>query len=200
MEINRRKFHRITSQGEPCCLRVDNLELPGLLVDESISGAKVADLNLLMMPYNKSLTLEHRDGTIEVRARNVERMENGTFVIGLVRTETLSAEQLQDSPAMLINCYVQYEEAFVICVPIHIESENQVLIQLVDGVQFRVPSNQLKPLTRSERFEMLSNEHCLSYTAPMYGFQSESMESDRQNIFEHEFGVYENCPVAMVAE
>lgn len=195
MEINRRKFHRIPASREPCVVKVDNLQLTGILADESISGAKIANLDLLMMPYNKALTLEHRDGVIDVRARNAYRGEDDTFLMGVVRTETLSPEQLNESAAMLVNCYFQHQGAYVICMPIHIETQNQVLIQLWDGVQFRVPRSQLSPLTRAERFEMLGDHNCLAYTAAMYGFEIESHEYTRQKVFEHEFGAYENCPM-----
>jgi len=200
MEINRRKFHRIPSQAEPCSIIVDNLELNGLIANESISGASVTELELLMMPYNKALTLEYREGKMEVRARNIERTEDGKFQMGVIRSEAMPSEQLEDSAAMLVNCYVQHQEAFVICMPIHIESEDHVLIQLWDGVQFRVQRSKLKPLTRTERFEMLADEYILNYTAAMYGFQVVSPEAGQQKVFEHEFGVYENCPIAFATE
>jgi hypothetical protein len=198
MEINRRKFHRIPSQGEPCTVKVDNLTLSGSIIDESISGAKVADLDLLMMPYNKQVTLEYREGKIDFRAMNVERTENGYFKMGVVRSEL--SEEPEGSNAMLVNCYVQHQEAYVICMPIHIESDNQVLIQLWDGVQFRVPRSKLFALSRSERFELLANDHILAYTAVMYGFQLVSPEVSRRQIFEHEYGTFDNCQLAVAGE
>lgn len=199
MEINRRQFHRLPSQGEPCILNVDNLTLTGSIIDESISGAKVTDLDLLMMPYDKSLMLEYREGKIEFRSRNVERNDEGNFRMGVIRSESVPKDQTEESAAMLVNCYVQHHDAYVICMPIHIESPEQVLIQLWDGVQFRVPRTHLFALTRSERFEMLADEHVLSYTAAMYGFQFPTMEAGRRQVFEHEYGAHGNCHITMAA-
>lgn len=180
---------------EPCKLIVDHIELSGLMADESISGAKIVDLDLLMLPWNKPIQLEYREGKLDVRARNVFRGEDDKFTLGVVRSETLSKEQAAVSTAMLVNCYVQYEDSFVICMPIHIESESHALIQLWDGVQFRVPRSQLKALSRIERYEMLADARCLAYTKAMYGLTEET-DSDRRLVFEHEFGVYEGCPIA----
>ncbi|QEG22168.1 hypothetical protein [Mariniblastus fucicola] len=193
----RRKFHRIRSQHEPCIVVVDDVKFDGVLADESISGFKISDLALLMLPFNKPLSLNHRGETVPVRARNVDRDSDNTFVLGVVRSEILTPEQSCESQAMLINCYVQHGDATVICVPIRIESETQVLIQLWDGVQFRVHRSQLKPMTRIQRFEMLSSDQrCLAYTAAMYGFEEISAANSSRQVFEHEFGTYENCPVA----
>ena len=193
MAINRRKFHRIPGSLEQCILKMDSSQLVGSLADESIAGAKICEIDLLVLAYNKPMRLEYRDGAVDVRARNTTRDVDGKFILGLVRNETLSPEQLELSTAMLVNCYVQYGEAYVICMPVRIETETHALIQLWDGVQFRVPRSQLKPLTRAERFEMLADEKCLSYTAKMYGISSDG--DLRKEIFEHEFGVFEGCPI-----
>lgn len=202
---NRRKFHRIPSSTQPdsCTVLVDNVQLQGSIGDESITGAKLADLDLLMLPYDKEFSLKYRDQTVSVRARHVSRLPSGSFVVGVIRNDALESAQFANKSAMLINCYVKHGAAFVICMPIHIESEEKTLIQLWDGVQFRVPRSQLCPLTRMERFEMLlHNERCLDYTASMYGFNNPTREMNRHQIFEHEFGTYHNCPVAkmMLAE
>jgi len=194
MTTNRRKFHRIPGTLEPCVLKMDSSQLVGSLADESIAGAKICEIDLLVLPFNKPMRLEYRDGAVDVRARNTERDADGKFVLGLVRTETLTPDQLEPTTAMLVNCYVQYGDAYVICMPVRIETDTHALIQLWDGVQFRVPRCQLKPLTRTERFEMLGDDKCLNYTAAMYGIHS--VDNLRREIFEHEFGVYEGCPVA----
>lgn len=196
---DKRKFLRIKSQPEPCTVVVDQTNITGTIVDESISGAKIIGLDLMMMPFNKKLSLQYREENISVHARNTMRDEDGKFVLGVVRSEVLDAEQQADSSAMLINCYVKHGGACVICVPLQIESDSTVVIQLWDGVQFRVPRSQLFPMSRLERFEMLEDTTCLAYTTAMYGFENISIDFDRRQVFEYEFGNFDNCPVSQLA-
>lgn len=192
---NRRKYHRIPAHLEACTVRVDNVELKGSIVDESISGAGITGLDLLVMPYNKPLSVKYRDESFEANARHIGRQPDGQFNLGVIRRTELKPEDTADSPAMLINCYVQHGDAYVICMPIIIESDSQVLIQLWDGVQFRVPRSQLSPKSRLERYAMLDDLGCLQYTTEMYGLKSVSPEIDRKQLFEYEFGQYAHCPV-----
>ena len=197
---NKRKYHRIPSELVPCTIDVDDVRISGLVADESISGAKIVGLDLLTMPFNKKLSLEYRNEKIEVHARNAIRAEDNSFMLGVVRTEMLDPERTNsDSNAMLINCYVKHGNACVICMPIHIESEKQIVIQLWDGVQFRVPRSSLAPMSRGERFAMLREPGCFEYTASMYGFDTSNTEENIQNLFEYEFGSYDDCPVAKLA-
>lgn len=196
---NNRQYLRMTSQLVPCTVCVDQVRIAGVIADESISGAKIVDLDLLMLPFNKELSLEYRSEKISVHARNTTRDENNKFVLGVVRAEMLDAERKAQSSAMLINCYVKHGDACVICMPIHIESETQVVIQLWDGVQFRVPRESLLPMSRSERFAMLRDPQCFQYTAGMYGFDTNPSDRNLQQLFEYEFGTYEGCPVAQMA-
>jgi len=193
---NKRKYLRRPSQPIPCTVTIDQVRINGVIADESISGAKIVGLDLLMMPFNKELSLEYRGETITVHARNTSRDENDKFVLGVVRSEMLEAERKAASSAMLMNCYVKHGDVCVICMPIHIESESQIVIQLWDGVQFRVPRSSLEPMSRAERFAMLSEPQCLGYTASMYGFELTTVEETLQRLFEYEFGSYEGCPVA----
>ena len=193
---NRRKYLRMSSGGEECTLTVDGIKLEGEIVDESISGIGITGLDLLMMPHNKPLTVEHRDGSFSGNARHVKRQEDGQFNLGVIRETELSSDEPLETAAMLINCYVKHGDALVICMPILLESDSQVLIQLWDGVQFRVPRSKLNPMSRLERFEILKDLNCLGYTAEMYGFPSASAEDARLQVFKHEFGQYEQCPVA----
>ena len=193
--FNKRQFLRMSSSPEPCTVAVDQSRIAGLITEESISGAKVTDLDLLTMPFNKALTLEFRGQEIAAFARNTMRDENNKFVLGVVRAESVDTEQSEPTAAMLINCYVQHGDACVICMPIQIESESQILIQLWDGVQFRVPRTRLIPMSREERFRMLQNPKSLDYTSALYGFELNSPQSSAQNLFEYEFGTYPGCPV-----
>ena len=193
--FNKRQFLRMSSKPEPCTVAVDQSRIPGLIIEESISGAKLTDLDLLTMPFNKALTLEYRDQQVAAHARNTLRDENNKFILGVVRAESMDPEQNEPTSAMLINCYVQHGEACVICMPIQIESDSQVLIQLWDGVQFRVPRTRLIPMSRVERFRFLQDPKSLEYTAALYGFELNSPQSSAQAVFEYEFGMYDGCPV-----
>ncbi len=176
---------------------VDNVKLDGGIVDESISGVGITGLDLLMMPYNKPLVVEYREGSFDANARHIGRQPNGQLSLGVIRRTELKNEDVADSAAMLVNCYVKHGDAHVICMPILLESDSHVLIQLWDGIQFRVPRSNLSPRSRLERFAMLEDLGCLQYTTAMYGFESVSPSFDRQQIFEYEFGNYAECPVLL---
>ena len=197
---NRRKYLRMASGGEACTLTVDGVKLHGEIVDESISGIGITGLDLLMMPHNKPLVVEHRDGSFSGNARHAKRLEDGQLNLGVIRETELSSDDPIDTAAMLVNCYVKHGDALVICMPIIVESNSQVLIQLWDGVKFRVPRSKLQPMCRLERFEMLQDTDCIAYTTAMYGFPNVSAEQDRNQIFKHEFGHYEQCPVASLEQ
>lgn len=197
---NKRKYHRMpSSEPVPCTVAVDDIRISGVIANESISGARIVGLDLLMMPFNKELSLEFRNEKIAVHARNTSRDEDNKFVLGVVRHEMLDSDRETESTAMLINCYVKHGNACVICMPIHIESESQIVIQLWDGVQFRVPRSSLVPMSRGERFAMLSDPGCFEYTASMYGFDPTNTQQNLQDLFEYEFGTYTECPVAKLA-
>ena len=191
---NRRKYHRLPSGNEPCIVRIDNVKLSGYIFDESISGVGIAGLDLLVMPYNKPLIVESRDITFGAHARHVGRRDDGQLDLGIIRKEELKPSELACTSSMLINCYIKYDSAFVICMPIQLESNENVLVQLWDGVQFRVPRSQLFPMSRSERFTMLDDPVCQKYTAKMYGFESIDPTADQQRVFEYEFGKLTQCP------
>ena len=195
MQPNRRQFHRFSGEPSPCVVAMDSVQLGGALVDESIAGAGICGLDLLMIPFNKSLTVTHRDESFQAFARRVARQADGRINLGVVRND--ADVDSTSSSAMLINCYVQLKDTLAICAPVAFEKDSRILIQLFDGMQFRVNRSQLISLTRKERFEMLGHERILEQAIEMYGLVDSAFGA--RHVFEYEFGTYDECPVLQLA-
>lgn len=174
---------------------MDSVQLNGSIVDESIAGAAIAGLDLLMMAYDKGLTVVHREEQFEANARRVSREDDGRFNLGVIRRDSISDDDVVEDSAMLINCYVKLRDTLAICAPIEIENATQVLVQLWDGMQFRVDKSLLSPMTRAERYQMLSQSDVLQTAMNMYGFAPSSSFYDQRRVFEHEFGIYRDCSI-----
>jgi hypothetical protein len=195
MQQNRRKHERISGNEEPCVVSLDQVHMEGIVVDESVAGVGIAGLDLFMMPFNKPVIVNRREGQFAANVRYVRRTQDHRFNVGVIRRTELTAEEATENSAMLINCYVNHHDWLVICMPIEVDSD-QVVVQLWDGLQFRVKRADLVSLTRRERFQMLDDEKHLSNALEMYKLQSESPTADRYRIFEHEFGQYNDCPIS----
>lgn len=193
MQPNRRQFHRFSPEPTPCVVTMDSVQLGGIVVDESINGAGICGLDMLMIPYNKKLTVTYRDESFSAIARRVTRRSDGRIKLGVVRESEVSDGDLVPSNAMLVNCYVQLKDMLVICAPVELNNENQILIQLWDGMQFRVSRSQLVSLTREERFQLLGEEGILGQAVEMYGLGDQG--AGLRQVFEYEFGSYDECPV-----
>ena len=133
------------------------------------------------MPYNKPIKLAYRGGEIDVRCSQHQPFtKTGRSDSASSAAEMLSQEQQLSSTAMLLNCYVLHGGAYVICMPVRVESETQALIQLWDGVQFRVPRDHLRPLTRVPSVTRCSpTKDAQQYTAAMYGHQPDAGRSPK---------------------
>lgn len=195
MHEDRRKHQRICANNESCVVSIDDVFLEGEVVDESVSGIGVAGLDLFMMPFNKPVVVTRREGQFAANVRYVRRERDNRFNIGVIRRTELTADEAIEDSAMLINCYVNHQDWMVICIPVSVDSD-KVVVQLWDGLQFRVSRRDLVSLTRSERFEMLSDPRHLANALEMYQFAKSSPDADRLRIFEHEFGTYKDCPIS----
>ena len=194
MQSNRREFHRIPASGCPCEVSVDGVKLAGMLRDESISGARVSGLNLLMLPLNRKLQVSTRDGDFEGYVRNVARDENNLMDVGLRRVEN-AKEVEEESFAMLLNCFVEFQGNLVICVPLELQDDGVARVQLWDGKQFQIPVSTLVSLTRTERYEQLNDPAKLRFSADLYGF---GPAATQHMVFEFEFGKMAACPTRNV--
>ncbi len=190
MQQNKRKYHRLPSAGAACTVFIDGVRIAGEMRDESISGAKVSGLELLMLPLNKKVDIEFEGETFSAFARNAQRGEDGLFIVGFRRDETTKGDDLECT-AMLLNAFFEHHGSYAICVPLGLDASGNVTVQLWNGKQFVVPLGSLKSLTRTERFEILANPEHLKFSAGIYGFQ---LPSSRSEIFDFEYGKMNGCP------
>jgi hypothetical protein len=195
MFTNRRKYQRIASHKEECSVIVDNRELRGFLVDESINGAGVAGVDFLMIPNGQPLQVRHRDTEFFGNVRFVSRDENGCVQVGVSRSEELIPLSV-DENAMLLNCYIQHQNQLIVCIPIAMKNDRIVRVQLFDGMQFDTLRDSLLSFTRTERFKQLGDQGRLDFTCGLYGLGEDSKDAKvrRQEVFEFEFGVMKQCP------
>ncbi len=191
MITNRRKFHRI-SVDEKCSVRIDGVDLECSLVDQSITGAKIAGLDFLVIPYGKPLSVHFGSESFDAVIRGVTRNEKNEMLIGIERVETAKGDS-PDEEAMLLNCYLRHEGNLMVCIPISVEADNRVRVQLWDGMQFPINFTALVTMNRTERYESLMKGSDLSMIADLYGIKDVPLSRLLDTLFEFEFGVLSNC-------
>ena len=191
MITNRRKFHRIPVE-EKCIVKIDGVELECNLVDQSITGAKIAGLDFLVIPYGKTLSVHYDDEVFEAVIRGVTRNEKNEMLIGIERSETADPDSL-DKEAMLLNCYLRHEGNLMVCIPISVEADSRVRVQLWDGMQFPINFTALVTMNRTERYKSLMKGSDLSMIADLYGINDVPLARLLDKLFEFELGVLSNC-------
>ena len=191
MLTNRRKFHRI-SVDEKCVVTIDGANLDCSLVDQSINGAKIAGLDFLVVPFGKTLTVKQSGEDFEAVIRGVTRGEDNEMLIGIQRADTLKEDEL-NSDAVLLNCYIRHDGNMMVCIPVSVEPDGRVKIQLWDGMQFPINYSALETMNRTERYTSLMSGSNLKMIADLYGLGSVPMAELADRIFEFEFGHLENC-------
>ena len=191
MITNRRKFHRMPV-AEQCVVTIDGVDLDCNLVDQSISGAKIAGLSFLVVPYGKRLTVKHEGETFDAVIRGVTRDDNNDMQIGIERLELVDAD-CEPSDAMLLNCYIRHEGNLMVCIPIAVEPDKRVRIQLWDGMQFPINYSALVTMNRTERYDSLMKGSNLEMIATLYGFKNLTPDQMLDTLFEFEFGHLSNC-------
>jgi hypothetical protein len=191
MLTNRRKYHRIPVD-EKCSVSVDGVKLDCCLADQSINGAKIAGLDFLVVPFGKSVTIESNGEEYEAVIRGVTRDEDGAMEIGIQRSETVDDAD-ESSGAMLLNCFIRHDGNLMVCIPISVEPNGHVRIQLWDGMQFPINYSALETMNRTERYTSLMSGSNLKMIAELYGLGSIPMTQLADKIFEFEFGNLESC-------
>lgn len=191
MITNRRKFHRIPVD-EKCIVKIDGADLECALVDQSINGAKIAGLDFLVVPYGKKLSIHHDGEAFEAVIRGVTRDEKGELLIGIERAEIADSDP-NTGDAMLLNCYLRHEGNLMVCIPISIESDKRVRIQLWDGMQFPINYSALVAMNRTERYESLVKDSDLETIAELYGLHDIPVANLLDVLFQFEFGHLSNC-------
>ena len=191
MLTNRRKFHRI-SVDEKCVVTIDGANLDCSLVDQSINGAKIAGLDFLVVPFGKKLTVKQDGEEFEAVIRGVTRGENNEMLIGIQRSDTLKQDEIKGD-SVLLNCYIRHDGNMMVCIPVSVEPDGRVKIQLWDGMQFPINYSALETMNRTERYTSLMAGSNLRMIADLYGLGSVPMAELVDKIFEFEFGHLENC-------
>jgi len=191
MLTNRRKFHRIPV-SEKCVVVVDGASLDCRLVDQSINGAKIAGLDFLVIPFGKKVTVKVADEEFEAVIRGVTRGENQEMLIGIQRSDTLDEDEV-NGDAVLLNCFIRHDGNMMVCIPISVEPDGRVKIQLWDGMQFPINFSALETMNRAERYASLMSGSNVKMIADLYGLGAIPMAQLADEIFEFEFGHLENC-------
>lgn len=191
MLTNRRKFHRI-SVDHDCVVVIDGAKLQCTLVDQSINGAKIAGLDFLVVPFGKTLQVNEDGQEFDAVIRGVTRDEKGKMLIGIQRAETVDQNE-NNGEAMLLNCYIRHDGNMMVCIPLSVEPDGRVKIQLWDGMQFPINYSALETMNRAERYQSLMTASNLKMIAELYGLGSLPMAQLADTIFEFEFGALENC-------
>ncbi len=191
MLTNRRKFHRIPVD-EKCIVTIDGAQLECSLVDQSINGGKIAGLDFLVIPAGKTLTVKQDGEEFKAVIRGVTRDERQKMLIGIQRSETIRDDEESDD-AMLLNCYIRHDGNLMVCIPLSVESDGRVTIQLWDGMQFPINFTALETMNRTERYKSLMSGSDLKMIAELYGLGTVPMAALADKIFEFEFGHLENC-------
>ena len=191
MLTNQRKYHRIPT-NEKCTVNVDGAKLECTLVDQSINGAKIAGLDFLVVPFGKALSIGYDDEEFDAVIRGVTRDDDGEMLVGIQRTETVDDAD-ENGDAMLLNCFIRHEGNLMVCIPISVEPNGHVKIQLWDGMKFPINYSALETMNRTERYTSLMSGSNLKMIADLYGLGSIPMAQLADRIFEFEFGKLENC-------
>jgi hypothetical protein len=191
MLTNRRKFHRIPVD-QRCIARIDGANLECTLIDQSINGAKLAGLDFLVIPFEKTLTVVEDGEEFEAVIRGVTRSEEGEMLIGIQRADTVDDTE-ENGDAMLLNCFIRHDGNMMVCIPLNIEPDGRVKIQLWDGMQFPINYSALETMNRSERYSSLMSGSNLKMIAELYGLGGIPLSETADKIFEFEFGYLENC-------
>jgi hypothetical protein len=191
MITNRRKFHRIPVE-ETCTVKIDGVDLECKLVDQSITGAKVSGLDFLVIPYGKSLSVHYDDEVFDAVIRGVTRNDKNEMLIGIERAENTDPDTLNET-AMLLNCYLRHEGNLMVCIPISVDADNRVKVQLWDGMQFPINFSALVTMNRTERYQSLIKGSDLAMIAELYGLKDVPMSKMLDALFEFEFGSLPNC-------
>jgi hypothetical protein len=118
--------------------------------------------------------------------------QDGAMEIGIQRSETVDDAD-ESSGAMLLNCFIRHDGNLMVCIPISVEPNGHVRIQLWDGMQFPINYSALETMNRTERYTSLMSGSNLKMIAELYGLGSIPMTQLADKIFEFEFGNLESC-------
>lgn len=159
MENNRRKFSRIAVNEETCNVTINGHSYHAKLVDQSIGGFRIEGLNLLMLPDNVPIVLEFDGETTEVVCRNVKRVDDNSFAVGLQRTDvkkkTEDEESTEITPQVFINSYVKLDETFkTLCWPLAV-ADSKLVVEVAGGKEFKVGMGKIQTFTKKERLSDL---------------------------------------------
>lgn len=148
----RRKFKRIQRDPLACNINIDMSFHPGAIIEESIGGLKIRGLDLLVLPQDYPITIEHLGVQQTGIVRSITR-NSGTFEVG-ISLQPLDFEETSEKN-LLLSCFIYEAEQLVVCQPLELDQNGQVRITLWNDAERVVDRSQLVPLTRGERKQVL---------------------------------------------
>ncbi len=171
MSQNRRQYSRLTINGEPSTIVLRGLEYECQLLEESIGGLKIGGVKLLNLVRGEPIIVSIRDEEFLGWSRNVERVGDGTFTIGIERSK---GEETEASKRMLVNTYIVNEGYHFICYATSARRQDSVEVCLWDRHQLVVKGEQLVSLTEQDRQRQLGSAEYLSVVSAIYGRDPDS--------------------------
>ena len=190
MTTERRKFSRINGNSEFCTLTINKTPHEVRLLDQSINGFRVESIELLVFTNTVPITVQLDGSKTRVVCRNIERLNQNEFALGLQRLEDSSSLLDQLIPEIFINPYVQLDSLNVLCSPFE-SLGSKLVVQLPGKRNFDVQRNEIATRTRAEReTELLSSTKNLKALALFYQAASGvEVRPQVRSILEFEFGV-----------
>ena len=186
MNENRRKFMRINTASAQCLVKLGVGESTGVVVNESIDGLRIGEMELLILVADQKVTVCYDEGVTYGRCRSVSRDPNGTFQIGIYR---VTDDYVAETTSILLNSFMRFDGCDVVCVPLAALSGNRIRIRLLDGSEFTVKREQLFALTREEREQELRQPAKLQKLIDVYSFMDNSRDwYGADDVLNHEFG------------
>lgn len=155
MNENRRKFIRIDAGRAPCQIEIGGVRSDGYLINESIYGVCVGGLDLMFLGADQQVLIESENERIVGRCRSASKEGDGKFQIGILKSEDNSEYGIN---RILINSYIEFGGARIVCIPLGRQPRDLVQIRLIDGKEFTVSRSKVVQMTRSERQNELNQD------------------------------------------
>ena len=176
------------AKGDECKLKIGNRSFPVRMVDQSISGIRVEGVFLYVLTTNAPMELEHCGESFNVVCRNVSRVGEKEFSLGLEHADDRGEDT--EPPRILINPYVVLDGMNVLCSPKAAVSNSVVLAELPGKQEFQVDSKKIETRTAIERQKELASCRSLDDLAKFYSNAlGVEMKADSRDILLYEFGL-----------
>ena len=152
----RRRFSRIARDREPCQLRFGEATHHGWVVEESIGGLKVTGIDLLALPENQPVEITYHGISQHGICRTVGLdSDESTFSIGIMLKDK---PMLAEPHGLLVGCFFSVHGFWVSCLPLTVDANGKLCIELFDGKELCVDRDSVQAFTIHQRRQMLLDD------------------------------------------